>query len=127
MFELEVRRTFSAAHSIRIRGEQEPLHGHDWQVDLVVEAATVDEDGLACDFHELESALNEVLRPLASRNLNETPPFDRRNPTAEAVAQHIAIEMSQRIAARVRIQSVRVTEAPGCAARYVPSHKSESP
>ncbi|MSR68978.1 MAG: 6-carboxytetrahydropterin synthase [Phycisphaerales bacterium] len=121
MFELEVRRTFSAAHSVKIRGEQEPLHGHDWQVDVVVRAADLDSEGMACDFHELERALDSVLRPFASRNLNETPPFDARNPTAEAVAQYIAQEMNLCLPARVAIQSVRVTEAPGCAARYVPS------
>ncbi len=121
MFELEVRRTFSAAHSVKIHGVQEPLHGHDWQVDLVVRAADLDSEGMACDFHELERALDGVLRPFANRNLNETPPFDARNPTAEAVAQHIAQEMTLRIPSRVKILSVRVTEAPGCAARYVPS------
>ena len=126
MFEREVRRTFSVAHSIKIRGEQEPLHGHDWQVDLVVGASDLDSEGMACDFHELASLLDAVLLPFASRNLNETPPFDQRNPTAEAVAQHIADEMNHRIPARVAILSVRVTEAPGCAARYVPSQRPPS-
>lgn len=127
MFELEVRRTFSAAHSVKIRGVQEPLHGHDWQVDLAVRAADVDSEWMACDFHELETALESVLRPFASRNLNETPPFDARNPTAEAVAQHIAHEMALRVPSRVKILSVRVTEAPGCAARYVPSEAAKGP
>lgn len=124
MFELEVRRTFSAAHAITIRGEREAIHGHDWHVELVVSAATLDQDGLACDFHALESGLDDVLRPFSSRNLNETPPFDALNPTAEAVAQHIAREMASRVPSRVAIRSVRVTEAPGCAARYVPSQSS---
>ncbi len=125
MFELEVRRTFSAAHSVKIRGIPEPLHGHDWHVELVVGAADLDCEGMACDFHELESALDRVLKPFDSRNLNETPPFDAVNPTAEAVAQHIAQEMTLRVPSRVKIHSVRVTEAPGCAARYVPSVESQ--
>jgi 6-pyruvoyl-tetrahydropterin synthase len=41
------------------------------------------------------------------------------NPTAEAVAKHIATEMATRIPSQVSIRSVRVTEAPGCSARYV--------
>ncbi len=123
MFELEVRRTFSAAHAIIIRGEREPLHGHDWQVELTVRAADLDGDFLACDFHALESSLEEVLAPFISRNLNETPPFDEVNPTAEAVAHFIAEEMTIRIPTRVELCSVRVTEAPGCAARFIPSVK----
>ncbi len=124
MFELEVRRTFSAAHAIVIRGEREPIHGHDWQVELVVSAIALDQDGLACDFHALESSLHDILRPFCSRNLNEVPPFDAVNPTAEAVAQHIATEMAARVPSQVKLRSVRVTEAPGCAARYVLSSSS---
>lgn len=119
MFELEVRRIFSAAHAIVIRGEREAIHGHDWHVEVVVSASKLDQDGLACDFHALEASLDNVLRPFCSRNLNETPPFDVVNPTAEAVAKHIATEMAARIPNQVSIRSVRVTEAPGCSARYV--------
>ncbi len=103
-----------------MRGQREPLHGHDWQVQVVVGAGGLDEDGLACDFHALETALSQVLAPFQSRNLNETAPFDRLNPTAEEVARHIATEMSGRIAPNLLIRSVRVTEAPGCAARFLP-------
>ncbi len=121
MFELEVCRTFSAAHAIAIQGQREPLHGHDWHVLVVIGATGLDGDGLACDFHLLEASLDAVLLPFRSRNLNDTPPFDRINPTAEAVAQYIAQEMGVRIPDGVSVQSVRVTEAPGCAARYFPS------
>ena len=52
MFELEVRRIFSAAHAIVIRGEREPIHGHDWQVPLGARLASLNglidpADGLA--------------------------------------------------------------------------------
>ena len=104
MFELEVRRIFSAAHAIVIRGEREPIHGHDWQVEVVVSAASLDQDGLACDFHALEASLDNVLRPFCSRNLNETPPFDVVNTTAEAVAKHIATELATHIPIQVSIR-----------------------
>jgi len=124
MFELEVRRTFSAAHAIVIRGQRERVHGHDWHVEVVVAGITLDEDGLLCDFHQLEADLDEVLRPMQSSNLNETPPFDTVNPTAEAVARFIGVQMASRLAKNVQLRSVRVTEAPGCAARYVPLERS---
>lgn len=120
MFELEVRQIFSAAHALLLRGEREVLHGHDWQVDLTVAADHLDADELAFDFHRLEQTLDEVLQPFQSANLNETPPFDRINPSAEAVARHVAQEVGRRLPESVRVHAVRVTEAPGCAARFIP-------
>jgi len=120
MFELEVRRIFSAAHALLLRGEREVLHGHDWQVDLTVATDGLDADELAFDFHQLERTLDEVLQPFQSANLNATPPFDRLNPSAEAVARHVAHEVARRLPTGVRVQAVRVTEAPGCAARFIP-------
>jgi len=120
MFELEVRRIFSAAHALLLRGEREVLHGHDWQVDLTVAAGQLDADELAFDFHQLERMLDEVLQPFRSANLNATPPFDRVNPSAEAVARHVAQEVARQLPEGVRVQAVRVTEAPGCAARFIP-------
>ncbi len=119
MFELEIHRSFSAAHAIVIGGAREPLHGHDWQVDMVVEAEALDAEGMVCDFHALERALGEVIAPFRSRNLNETAPFTRLNPTAELVAKHIALEMTTRVGPPARLKSVRVTEAPGCSAKFL--------
>lgn len=124
MYELEIRRRFSAAHAISMRGVREPVHGHDWEVTLLVQGERLDGDGLLCDFHAVERELDAILRPLDSRHLNETPPFDRINPTAEHVARHVADAMVPRLPAGVRVASVRVTEAPGCAARFVPAGAS---
>ena len=124
MYELEVKGQFSAAHAIVIRGEREALHGHDWRVTVTVSGETLDADGLVCDFHAIESALNTITGRLHNRNLNETEPFDRVNPTAEHVALHIAEELSRTLAGVLpegaRIAAVRVTEAPGCAATFRP-------
>jgi 6-pyruvoyltetrahydropterin/6-carboxytetrahydropterin synthase len=121
MFELEVRRIFSAAHALLLRGEREVLHGHDWQVDLTIAASSLDADELAFDFHQLERILDSVLQPFQSANLNATPPFDRVNPSAEAVACYVAQEVARHLPKGVRVHAVRVTEAPGCAARFIPS------
>ena len=122
MFELSVQRVFSAAHEIVMRGEREPLHGHDWTLELTVTADRLDDDGLLCDFHAVQATVDEVIRPFQSRNLNQTPPFDRVNPTAELVARHIAEATAVRLPAGVRVVRVRLTEAPGCAAHYHPRH-----
>lgn len=123
MFQLTVEAIFPAAHAIQIRGGLEPLHGHNWHVTVAVEGESLDDDGLLVDFHALEAMLREITGPFTNRNLNETPPFDRVNPTAEHVARHIGEEMGRALARSgdlVRLGWVRLTEAPGCAVTWFP-------
>jgi len=121
MYELTVERTFCAAHAIMMRGEREPLHGHNWHVTVTVVGTELDEDGLLCDFHELETAIDGVIGPLQNRNLNDLPAFAETNPTAEHVAQHIATALTAALPNRATLSSVSVTEAPGCKATYRPT------
>jgi 6-pyruvoyltetrahydropterin/6-carboxytetrahydropterin synthase len=120
MHELTVTAEFAAAHAITIAGVRETLHGHNWRVTASVAGDRLDADGLLCDFHLVEECLREIVAPLHNSNLNETPPFDRLNPTAEHVAQHIARRMRDALAPElpsgVAVRRVGVTEAPGCEA-----------
>jgi 6-pyruvoyltetrahydropterin/6-carboxytetrahydropterin synthase len=118
MFELSVEREFCAAHALMINGAPEPVHGHNWKLQVVVGGETLDNDGLLCDFHEIERNLDEIIRPFHHRDLNATPPFDRLNPTAEHVARHVAQELARRLPNQVRMLHATVSEAPGCKATY---------
>lgn len=118
MFELSVQRVFHASHALLIGGEREESHAHDWRVTLVVAGDSLDSDGLLCDFHDLESALDEVIESFQDADLNQTRPFDRINPTAEAVARYIAESVSSRLGDEVHVDRVSVIEAPGCQATY---------
>lgn len=120
MYELTIESRFSAAHALTIAGQREPTHGHDFHVTVTVGGEALDGDGLLCDFHTLEEALVLITGRLHTRNLNETAPFDRINPTAELLARHIADELAPMLVGDLRLVSVRVTEAPGCAAIYKP-------
>lgn len=126
VYELTVQTEFCAAHAIWIRGVREPTHGHNWRVSVVVSGDRLDEDGLLCDFHEVERALAETIAQWRDRSLNDAVPFapDGRglNPTAEHVARQIALGldalMAQRPDGRGTVSRVSVTEAPGCIATY---------
>jgi 6-pyruvoyltetrahydropterin/6-carboxytetrahydropterin synthase len=129
MFEVRIQAVFCAAHSLRIGGVPEPVHGHTWNVEAAVAGETLDADGLLVDFHALEHRLHEIVRPWNNANLNELVPFDRLNPSAENVAKRIADELGSGLEAiagsharsrAVRIAWVSVTEAPGCRAKYTP-------
>ncbi|MBG83852.1 MAG: 6-carboxytetrahydropterin synthase QueD [Phycisphaerae bacterium] len=116
MYSIRIERIFSAAHAMLINGEPETLHGHDWRVRVTLDSPTLDADGMVCDFHELEASLDLVLAPFLNANLNETPPFDSVNPTAENVAGHVAAKLQPDLPASVVSITVAVTEAPGCEA-----------
>jgi 6-pyruvoyltetrahydropterin/6-carboxytetrahydropterin synthase len=122
MYEITVEREFCAAHALTIAGVREPVHGHNFRVTVAIEGRSLDEDGLLCDFHTVNAILKDICRPLVNANLNETPPFDRVNPSAEQIARHIADELAGRLddalAPEARVASVRVTETTGCSAVY---------
>ncbi len=122
MYEIRVEHEFAAAHALSIAGAREPIHGHNWRVTLTIAGPTLDDDGLLADFHTVELALRETCDPFHNANLNDSPPFDRVNPTAELVAKHIADALAERLdpalAPHARVVSVTITEAPRCRATY---------
>ena len=120
MFHLTVEREFCAAHAIWINGELEPVHGHNWRVRCTVQGDTLDSNGLLLDFHRLERDLDSIIVSFHNRPLNETPPFDDLNPTAEHVAQYIGQAIATCLTKPVSLHSLSVTEAPGCVATYLP-------
>ncbi len=119
MYLVRIERTFSAAHAIVMGGIQEQVHGHNWRVEATLAGASLDSDGLLVDFHAVEGALDSIVGRFHNRNLNTTPPFDRINPTAELVAQFIAVQLGAAMPPGVRVRSVSVGEAPGCTAIYM--------
>jgi len=119
MYLIRIERSFSAAHSLDLGGVREPIHGHNWAVAATLAGPSLDADGLLVYFHAVERALDGIVGRFHNRNLNDTPPFDRVNPSAELVAQFIAVELSGHLPRGVFVQSVSVGEAPGCTATYL--------
>ncbi len=112
---------FSAAHALRgYKGPCERFHGHNYEVEVAVEADGLDEAGLVIDFQELKKAVREaVLGALDHAFLNEVPPFDELNPTSENIARHIYERVAERLdGGRARVAWVRVWETPDAWAEY---------
>ena len=102
-------RAFCAAHQLKLYdGSLEPVHGHNWRVQVTVSAPKLDAIGVVMDFHELERLIDAIVQPWHNRHLNEMPAFASRNPTAENVAGHIAEAI--RLPSGVVLQSVEVWE-----------------
>jgi 6-pyruvoyltetrahydropterin/6-carboxytetrahydropterin synthase len=127
MFELKIRNHFSAAHKIvGHQGKCQHLHGHNWNVDVMVQADTLDHIGMAVDFTFLKSALKEIIEPLDHAYLNEISLFatSETNPTAENISRHIFNEMRGRvrlISPQAQVKRVDVYETDTCSASYFES------
>jgi 6-pyruvoyltetrahydropterin/6-carboxytetrahydropterin synthase len=124
MYEITISKVFAAAHAIRLYdGTLEPIHGHNWNVDVTVSARQLDEMETVMDFHVLEKAVDELMKKVHNRHLNEVEPFIdcKVNPTAERVAWWIGTEIAKTLPGHVTLTSVRVTEAPGCATTWWPN------
>ncbi|MBI1826730.1 MAG: 6-carboxytetrahydropterin synthase [Planctomycetes bacterium] len=117
MYTVSIESHFSAIHSLRLAdGSVEPPHGHDWRVRAIFESETLDSAGMVVDFEIAQQNLAKVLSTLGYCNLNTHLAFANRNATAEAVARYIFDAL--RKAGMGSLESVEVTEAPGCLASY---------
>ena len=113
MYDLMIRGHFDAAHALHgYPGECRRLHGHTWDVEVVVRGGELDEIGIVYDFTSLKDDLVRVLEPLDHGYLNEVPPFDVLNPTAENLARYVYEQLSERIPTHVRVAEVSVWESP---------------
>jgi 6-pyruvoyltetrahydropterin/6-carboxytetrahydropterin synthase len=112
---------FSAAHAIRghTRGCQN-LHGHNYRVRVHLRAERLDELGMVLDFADLKAMMREIVGPFDHRVINDIPPFDERNTTAELLSQYVYEEVERRLADqdRVRVARVEVWETETSCAVY---------
>lgn len=120
MFELDIRREFSAAHSLRgYNGNCSNLHGHNWTVQIFIRSEKLDEVGIAMDFKILKRELDVILEGLDHKNLNEHPAFKERNPTSEHLAMYIFRELASKInTENIHVSKVRVCESSNSGASY---------
>jgi 6-pyruvoyltetrahydropterin/6-carboxytetrahydropterin synthase len=116
--------SFAAAHAIRghTRGCQN-LHGHNYRVRVHLAAETLDTLGMVLDFADLKAIMQEIVGPFDHALLNEVPPFDERNTTAELISQYVFEEVEKRLPVdgRVRVVRVEVWETDTSCAIFEPS------
>jgi 6-pyruvoyltetrahydropterin/6-carboxytetrahydropterin synthase len=119
MYSVIVEDTFCATHSILLDdGSREPLHGHDWQVSVMVSAERLGASGMVVDFLDVQASLKSVMASLHHTCLDEHEWFRDLNPTTEVVARTIFDRLSSVASWGGQVTRVDVREAPGCLARY---------
>ncbi|HET9212569.1 MAG TPA: 6-carboxytetrahydropterin synthase [Thermoanaerobaculia bacterium] len=119
-YELRVTARFEAAHHLTsYKGTPEPVHGHSWRVEAVLETAALDAEGMAWDFVEVQGALRELAARLDHRDVNTVPPFDRESPTTERIAAWFFAELRGRLPG-APLAAVTLWEGPDCSATFRP-------
>jgi 6-pyruvoyltetrahydropterin/6-carboxytetrahydropterin synthase len=90
-YRVTVTARFEAAHNlIDYEGGPEPLHGHSYRVEAVLEAEKLQQYDLAVDFVPARKALEALAKQLDYGYINEHPDFAGRNTSAENVARWFA-------------------------------------
>ncbi len=120
MFEIDIERSFSAAHYLRgYRGNCSTIHGHNWTVRAVVRAKKLDSIGIAVDFKQLKRELDTILAEFDHTDISNHPEFANCNPTSENLAMVIFRRLATRINNEdVAVARIRICESPGSGATY---------
>ena len=124
MFEVSVEQSFAAGHALRnYKGACENVHGHNFKIRVTIEGHELDGTGMLVDFLDVKHSMGEVIARLDHRFLNDVPPFDVKNPSAENIAKHIFDEATRQmkpVANGAGISGVTVWESDITAATYRP-------
>ena len=127
MFEVSVEQTFAAGHALRnYKGSCEDVHGHNFRVRVTVAGEQLDSTGLLVDFLELKSLIDGVVAYLDHKFINDLPPFDQINPSAENLAKYFYDRVSAGVKndVPVRISEVCVWETDTSSAVYRPKYSA---
>jgi 6-pyruvoyltetrahydropterin/6-carboxytetrahydropterin synthase len=120
MFEISITDEFSSAHNLRgYKGKCESLHGHNWQIEVVVCSEKLDDIGMVIDFKKLKEIVNRIIKDLDHRYLNKLAYFKKVNPTSENIAKYIFNKINLLIKKEaVVLKSVSVWENRNSKATY---------
>ena len=126
MFEVSAEQSFAAGHALRgYKGKCENVHGHNYRIRVTIEGEQLNSIGLLVDFVEMKRLMKEIIEYWDHKFINDLPPFDEINPTAENMAKWFFERMQEGLANGVaevpaRIKEVKVWETDRNIATYHP-------
>lgn len=119
-YTLKVVSDFAAAHRLDgYAGACSRLHGHNWKIETEIQADTLDDIGIGMDFKTIKAIVKTVIDELDHQNLNDLPPFQHLNPTAEHIATYLYKEIGRRLEdPNTHVQAITVWETERACVRY---------
>ena len=122
MFRLQVKSHFDAAHYLQdYEGKCHQLHGHRWEVEVVIEGKYLDRRNILVDFGEVKKILNDHLALMYDhRELNQF--LVESNVTAEYLVKKIYGELQGKFfdinGYMLTLARVTIWETPECCVKY---------
>ena len=122
MYEVTIRKTFSAAHILKeIGGKCEEMHGHNFIVEVTVAGPSLNSEDLLIDFRVLKGWANEVLEEMDHKYLNDVECFKGMNPSSEQVARYIYNRLAEKAASlKLTLAQITVWESENARVSYRP-------
>src|SRR6201987_4959979 len=94
-YEVGLSRSVRAFHVMPgMPGPEGELHDHDYRIEIVVDRAQLDDQGMVCDLDVLEAALTELTSRVDGRNLEEIRPAEAKAVTVEVFARWVHYSLS---------------------------------
>ena len=119
MFAVSVEKHFRASHQLVLEdGTKEPAHNHDWSATATLSSAKLNNMGVVMNFQEIKAMLNEAVAEFENSALETIEYFQRKNPSAENVAEYIYEKLHKKLPEGVKLRNIRVIEEPGCSAQF---------
>ncbi|NOX88703.1 MAG: 6-carboxytetrahydropterin synthase QueD [Calditrichaeota bacterium] len=111
MYKLAIETMISASHFLSdYRGPCQRIHGHNWKIQVEITGDQLNKTGMVIDFKDLSDLTWSVVGKYDHQSLNELPPFDRMNPTAENMARYFFKEIDKILPAGVKMRAIRLWE-----------------
>ena len=122
MYDVTIRKTFSAAHILKeIGGKCEEMHGHNFTVEVTVAGPSLNSEDLLIDFRVLKGWTNEVLEEMDHKYLNDVECFKGMNPSSEQVARYIYSRLAEKAASlKLTLAQITVWESENARVSYRP-------
>ena len=110
MYYVSKRMEIAACHKLNLSYESKcaNLHGHNWIITVYCKSPKLNENGMVVDFTLIKKLITDKFD---HKYINEIPPFDKVNPTAEHMAEYIVKTIPQ-------CYKVEVQESEGNIATY---------
>lgn len=121
MYSLTFRDYWKCAHSLTgdIFGPAQLVHVITFEVDVVYVTEELDEHSLIVDFGAAQSTLQEVLRPMEFKNLDDLPEFEGVNTTTEYLCKYLHGKIGEKMGDRFSgMLRVTLRESPVAWATY---------
>jgi 6-pyruvoyltetrahydropterin/6-carboxytetrahydropterin synthase len=120
MYDVTIKKTFSAAHVLKnIGGQCETLHGHNFVVEVTITGSQLNSEGVLVDFRVLKTWTDQVLSTLDHKYMNDIPYFSNVNPSSEQIAKYIFDRIDEQIAPLdLAVAEVTVWESESARASY---------